>query len=484
MTEKFVGRTRELRMLDDLHARSRGGQMFVLYGRRRVGKTELLNHWIETRGHAHIYWTADRISNASLLRSFSQAVFAAANPGIAAAGDFSYASWDQAFGQLGTVARSKRLVVVMDEFTYAIESEPALPSILQRLWDHHLKRSRILLVLTGSHAGMIEREILKYRSPLYGRATNALHLQPLPFRALRSFLPEYSIEDRIIIHGCVGGIPLYLEGLEPDAPLEENLRLLLTRNIMLDDAGALLRDQLSDPRNYAGLVENIAAGFTRLGDIARMTGMEEGAASKYLGVLQRLGIVERMVPATVSRPAQSKLGRYRLLDPYLRFYYRFIWPNRTLIASGRLEQPLAHLRQHLHEFVGRHGFEELCREWVLDRANAGQLGFVPRRVAPFWRSRGSETLGLEIDVMAINEDTKHALIGECKFTREPIGASVVRRLIEDKTPLTGLDASAGWQIRHAFFSRAGFTPEARAAAGRHVCEWVDLARLERELAPA
>ena len=283
MSNQFFGRTRELEKLDRLHERVRGGQMFVLYGRRRVGKTELINFWLRTRKHDHILWTADRTSNTSLLRTFSQKIYAFANPDVEISTTFSYQTWDQAFGQIATLAKDRRLVVVMDEFTYAIESEKALPSILQRMWDHHLKNTRVVLILTGSHAGMIEREILAYRSPLYGRASDSSHLQPLPFSAMKQFLPTYSIEDRIMIYGCIGGIPMYLEELNPDAPLEINLALLLERNIMLDDAGALLRDQLSEPRNYVAIAESIASGFTRLTEISKMSGLDEGSTGKYLG---------------------------------------------------------------------------------------------------------------------------------------------------------------------------------------------------------
>ncbi|NJM41198.1 MAG: DUF234 domain-containing protein [Anaerolineae bacterium] len=139
------------------------------------------------------------------------------------------------------------------------------------------------------------------------------------------------------------------------------------------------------------------------------------------------------------------------------------------------------MQQHLHEFVGKNGFEELCREWVLDYANSGQLGFVPRRIGSFWRSRSGKTPGLEIDVLAINEDEHQMLIGECKFTREAIGAAVVRKLIEDKTPLVDIDTSKEWTIRHVFFSRSGFSSDARAAIKGLGCEFVDLARLERDL---
>ncbi len=479
---QFFGRTRELDKLDRLFARQQGGQMFVLYGRRRVGKTELLNQWLRTRNHEHIYWTADRTSATSLLRSFSQKVYAFENPEVAVAPDFTYQTWELALAQLTSIAKRRRIVVVMDELTYAIESEKALTSVLQRMWDHQLKQSRIVLILTGSHAGMIEREILAYRSPLYGRATDSIHLQPLSFHAMSQFLPKYSIEDRIMIYGCVDGIPLYLEELDPNVSLDKNLELLLTRNVMLDDAGSLLRDQLSEPRNYVAIVESIAAGFTRLSDISKMSGMDEGSSSKYLSVLQKLGVVERQVPATVSRPSQSKQGRYHVTDPYLRFYYRFIAPQRTLIESGRLAQPMANLKQHLPSFVGKNAFEELCREWILNQADAGKLGLIPRRVGAYWGRKSVDRSGLEIDVMAINEDDHQLLLGECKFTQEPINARIVRALIEDKSPKVDVDRTKTWQTQYVFFSRHGFTPDARAAIKGVHCQWVDLDRLDSELA--
>lgn len=284
-----------------------------------------------------------------------------------------------------------------------------------------------------------------------------------------------------MIYGCIGGIPLYLEELDQAASLDDNLRLLLSRNVMLDDAGALLRDQLSEPRNYVAITESIAAGFTRLTEIATMSGLDEGAASKYLGVLQKLGVVERNVPATISRPAQSKAGRYHITDPYLRFYYRFIAPQRSLIESGRLEQPLANLRQHLTSFVGKHGFESLCRDWILDQADAGKLGFIPRRVGAYWGRKSQGGGGLEIDVAAINEDEHQILLGECKFTQEPITPSIVKALIDDKAPRVEIDRGQNWTTRFAFFSRNGFTSDAKRAAAGRQCEWIDLTRLEREL---
>jgi hypothetical protein len=224
------------------------------------------------------------------------------------------------------------------------------------------------------------------------------------------------------------------------------------------------------------IVEALAFGFNRHTEIAKMAGLEEGNLNKYLDVLEALDIIERRAPATVSQEAKSKQGRYFVTDAYLRFYYRFISPQRSLIERGRTRQARENIAQHLSEWVGTHAFEELAREWVIQQADAGQLPFVPRRIGSYWERKGRQ-----IDVVAVNEDAHHILLGECKWTREPLGASVVRELVEDKAPTVGLDANKAWQYTYAFFSKSGFTPEARAAAKGKDCIWVDLNRLDEEL---
>jgi AAA+ ATPase superfamily predicted ATPase len=177
---------------------------------------------------------------------------------------------------------TERLVVVIDEFTYLIEADPSLASVLQRVWDHRLKRSNVLLILTGSHAGLIEREVLAYRSPLYNRATSSLHLQPMPFGALSQFFPTYSAEERATIYACVGGVPQYLELCDAGRSVDDNLLGLLSNAMIIDDAGALLRDQLGEPRNYVAIVDSIASGFTRNNEIAAMSGHVADAINKLV----------------------------------------------------------------------------------------------------------------------------------------------------------------------------------------------------------
>ena len=471
---RFYNRKRELALLDKLFARP-GGQMFVLYGRRRVGKTALLGHWLETRKHPALFWTADRTSATAQLRSFSRALRSHTNPSQPVPDDFTYGNWESALDEVARLAQSGRVVVVLDEFTYLIESEPALPSILQRLWDHQLKHSNLALVLTGSHAGMIEREVLTYRSPLYNRATSSLHLQPMSFGVLPVFLPKYSAEERAAVYACVGGVPQYLELFDTNLPVKENIEDMLTNQMIVDDAGALLRDQLGDPRNYVAVVEAIASGFTRMSEIAKMAGLPLSNISKYLDVLQHLSVIARQVPATVSKPEQSKQGRYQIIDHYLRFYYRFIAPSRSEVERGRIKQVSQNIQKHLSEFVGTYVFEEISREWVSAQADSGRLPFVPRRVGSFWGSGKPQ-----IDVVAINEDEHALLLGECKWTAEPIRKHVVEGLLA-RAPQVIPEPVERWQVTYALFSRSGFTDEARQAMKGHKCLWVSLDQLDADL---
>ncbi len=470
----FYDRKREFALLDELYAKS-GGQLFVLYGRRRVGKTVLLTHWLAERRRRSLFWTADRTSPGAQLRSFSHALQSHINPNQPVPADFTYGSWDVALRELVRLAETQRLVVVLDEFTYLVEADAALTSVFQRLWDHRLKQSNLMLVLTGSHAGMIEREVLAYRSPLYNRATSYLHLQPLPFGVLSSFFPSYSASDRAMIYACVGGVPQYLELLDPDRSADENIQLLISSSLIIDDAGALLRDQLGEPRNYVAIVEAIAAGFTRSTEIAQMARLQDSSVSKYLGVLQNLGIIVRDVPATESRPDRSKQGRYRIRDHYLRFYYRFMAPERTNLERGYTEQAWQNIRQHLPEFVGTHIFEELSREWLLRQGDAGRLPFAPRRVGAIW-GKGRP----QIDVAAINEDAHAIILGECKWLAEPIRRDVVVDFLA-RAKRAVPEPAEKWKVTYAFFSRTGFTTEARRSAEGHGCLWVDLVQIDAAL---
>lgn len=470
----FVGRDLELGLLDAVYRR-RGAQFLILYGRRRVGKTRLITHWGRGLEEPYLYWVASQTSATNQLRDFSQTLFQFLNPGATIEATFSYTSWDAAFAELARAATDKRLVVILDEFTYVMQADSEVPSLIQRAWDHQLKGANVFLILMSSLAGIIQRTALDYQSPLYGRATARLKLQSLSFGALADMLPGYNTEQRVAVYTITGGVPAYVELFDDRLNILRNLRehILTPANTMLEDAVFLLGEQLVEPGNYFAILDAIAGGAHRLSDIALMAGISRTNISKYLGVLQELGYVERLVPATVRQPEQSRKGRYVITDAYLRFYFRFLKPNLADIVRGRVRQAVSLLYDHLLDFIGTHTFEELSRAWVGDVAEMDELSFLPERTGSFWSRKA------QVDVVAVNWRTKDILLGECKWGQKPVGRKVVQTLL-DKTDNI-LPGSATWQVHYVFFARQGFTEAAQSLAAEHDAMLVTLEQIEADM---
>lgn len=470
----FVSREMELALLDDLYRRP-GAQFLILYGRRRIGKTALVTRWGGGIDTPYLYWMASQTSATNQLRNFSQTLFQFLNPDTAVTPTFSYPSWDAAFAEVARLAANQRVVIVLDEFTYVMQANPEVPSLIQKAWDHHLKKSQVLLILMGSLAGIIQRAALDYQSPLYGRATARLKLLPLSFGALADMLPNYTSEQRVAVYTITGGIPAYIELFDDNLNILQNLqqRIVTPTNVMLSDAVFLLHEQLDEPRNYIAVLEAIAAGFHRLTEIATMSGIDRSNITKYLAVLRELGYVARLVPATVRRPDKSRQGRYVITDPYLRFYYRFLAPHRSAVEQGRVKQATSLLYDHLLDFIGTHTFEELCRDWVNIKAEMGEFPFLPERTGSFWSREA------QVDVLAINWRTKDILLGECKWGQKPVGREVIQTLV-DKTEKV-LPGQMKWRVHYAFFARSGFTPAAQALAQEHGALLVVLGQMEADM---
>ncbi len=470
----FVSREMELALLNDLYQRP-GAQFLILYGRRRIGKTALITHWGRGLAEPYLYWMASQTSATNQLRNFSQALFQFLNPETAVTPTFSYPSWDAAFAEVARLAANRRVVIVLDEFTYVMQADSEAPSLLQKAWDHHLKQSNVFLILTGSLAGIIQRAALEYQAPLYGRATARLKLQPLSFGALAAMLPSYNSEQRLAVYTIAGGVPAYIELFDDALNILQNLqqRIVTPANVMLSDAVFLLHEQLDEPRNYVAVLEAIAAGYHRLTEIAAMSGINRSNISKYLAVLRELGYVKRLVPATIRRPDRSRQGRYVVTDPYLRFYYRFLAPHRTAIEQGRIKQTVSLLYDHLLDFIGTHTFEELCRDWVNLVAEMDEFPFLPERTGSFWSKQA------QVDVLAVNWRTKDILLGECKWGQKEVGRSVIQTLL-DKTEKV-LPASFTWRVHYAFFARRGFTPAAQTFAEQHNARLITLVQIESDM---
>lgn len=453
MMKPFIGRQQELSILNELWDNPRA-QMLILYGRRRVGKTALLTHWMHTSRRRILYWVASPTSATAQLRSFSQAVYNFASPSRPAPDDFTYASWEQAWQQVAWLSQNERMGLFIDEFTYLLEVESGIAGQLQNFWDSTLSQSNLLLVLSGSHLGMMKREFLSYQAPLYGRASAQIHLQPLPFGMSRLYFPNYSDVDRVAIYAIFGGIPAYWERIDPRKSISQNIRqqLLSPNNLMQSEPRLLLQDFVSDPHNYVAILTAIAYGARTPKEIESFTGLPNVQVPKYLSILAEAGYVERKTPVT-SGP-KSRRGKHQIVDPYLRFYYRFLASRQEQIALGIQDQALAEISRHMIDFIGTHTWEELCREWTLRASAQGKLPFLPDQVGSAWNTRA------QIDVTGINRMQKTLILGECKWSQTASERPVLSTLVE-KAPHI-VPAQGKWQIYFLGFARSGWTHGARA----------------------
>ncbi len=471
----FYDRKDESKGLDDLYARDRG-ILAVAYGRRGIGKTALIQHWITTRHHRAIFWNVQPTSPQQQLQSFSQAVRAFASRENTVPPDFTYESWDDAFEEIVRLSQKERLVVVLDDYDQLIGCGSDLPRSLQRIWDLRLQSSQVMLFLIGSNVRAIEYDVLSYRAPMYGRAWWIAHLRPFPFTHLKSRLPNCSMMDRITLYAYVGGVPRYLELLDPQLTLTRNLLRVLSSPMLLEDADAILREQFDKPHLYAAVLESLVRGTTDSKQIARTSGVEHRDVSRCLKMLERAKIIRWEGPATARFPDTSRLGRYRIADQYFLFYFRCLAPIRSLIERGQMKQALAKLRVSLDEFIGTEIFPGLCREWLYRQWR--KLPFHPQYVGANW-GEGTQP----IDIVAISHEDHGILFGKCNWSRRPIGADDVDALIQRSVGVVP-QPSDEWNVSYAFFSRSGFTKTARQAIGKAKCLWVNLDDLDAGLQEA
>ena len=452
----FIARERELKLLQDLWQSSKA-ELMILYGRRRVGKTRLITHWIETSGARVLYWVAEPTSSFEQLRSFSQALYNVDAPDSAPE-NFTYANWRQAFQQIARLAQNTRLVVVLDEFTYLLAVERGIAGVLQNIWDQTLSQSNVFLVISGSHIGMMERQLLSYQAPLYGRVTAKLRLPQLPFAATSDFFPNYRPDERVAVYAMLGGVPAYWEQLNPKVSLDHNIReqLLGGANLLEGEPRLLLQDFVSEIHNYVAILGAIANGHRTPKEIATYSGLADTHIPMYLSNLVNTGFVARQVPVT--EPESSRLGRHYITDPFLRFYYRFLAGRQAQLALGVQDQTLAELKKHLVDFIGTHTWEELCREWLLRASGQKELPFLPDQVGSIWNRLA------QVDVAGINIMEKTMILGECKWGRHPIDLDVLSGLVEKTVKV--LPAEGKWSVYYLGFARQGWTASAVEYASR------------------
>lgn len=450
----FINRKAELELLTRLYD-SDQAELFVLYGRRRVGKTELLRAFCEDK--PHLFFIATLSADGEQLATFSQQIWAATHPETPAG--FSFPSWDAAFRALADLP--ERMIVVLDEFTYLISGNKAIPSILQKAWDERLKNTQIKLVLCGSYIGMMETEVLGYQAPLYGRRTHSTLLEPLDLCSTALFFPAYSAEQQFLAWAVLGGMPYYLCTFSDRQDIFTNIHqhILDAKNgALFNEPRLLLMEELREPRNYFSILRAIAQGNTRLNEIAQASGVGAvNMVARYLDLLQQMRLITRRVPATEFQPEKSKRGVYQIDDHFLRFWFRYVQPNQSSLDLGLTDAILGQrVQPDLDHFVSA-AFEEACRQYIARLARQGKIPFLPERVGAWWDKES------EIDLLAISRTEKQALVGECKWSVNPVGVNVLDELKQKAQVLLREGEIA--QLHYVLFARSGFTPALELRAG-------------------
>lgn len=400
-SEKFVNRKEELALLNERYS-GKSFEFIVIYGRRRIGKTELIKEFV--KGKPHIYTLCNKAGTSANILKFRQDVSKHLSEPELASVDI-----EEIFFHL--VSKEKgRIIVIFDEFSYLVEKDDAIPSIFQSVIDETLKNKNVMLIICGSSVSMME-SLLGYKNPLYGRKTGHIRIDFLEFRHLKEFFPKNSIEENIKTYAMLGGVPFYLEKFDKQKSALENAKeeILSKRGRLYEEADFILKEEFREPDMYKTILSAIASGNTKISEISGKSGIRAVDLDRYLKSLISLGIIKREIPITEKK---SKKTFYSIDDNFFNFYAMFFEPHRSDIAMGETHNLEEHLKKDFTMYAGKI-FEKLIRTEVV------------RKITPFAISKSGRWWGfyrdegqrkeLEIDIIAFNEATKEILFAECKW---------------------------------------------------------------------
>lgn len=460
MTNMFLCRTQELNLLTRRY-KAGNTECVVIYGRRRVGKTALINEF--TAGKKTIFFPALKANASDNLEALSKAIALYKTQDAASAP--IYRSFDDAFAEITRIAAEERVIFVIDELPYLCDADASIPSRLQHLLDHDWAGSKLFLILCGSSMSFMEKEVLSSKSPLFGRRTFQLKLEPLSFTDAKEFHPELTAEENALIYGITGGVPHYINKLG----VRDSIRDALLENFfdrtayLFEEPDNLLRQELREPAVYNSIITAIADGASRQSDIASKVHMETSQCNKYLKVLIELGILEKVEPV-IDRSKRKVI--YRITDNFFRFWYRYVPGNMMAISSGRMDRLYdTAVGGYLSDFMGQ-PFEYMCRTWLIDHMD--QLPFQISDIGEWWGAHPQLKKEVQLDIVATSvkshsgSRSRQFLIGSCKYRNEKIGTDELELIREYASVFT----SGNDECFYYIFSKGGFTEGLLEAAKR------------------
>ncbi len=438
---RFVNRKEELEILERFYKEDKF-HFIPIYGRRRIGKTRLVQEFIKDR--PAIYFLADSVAEHEQLRNLGREVGTFFEDILAQRG---FDDWHQFFDYLKRKIKT-RTILVIDEFPYLVNSNKGISSIFQKGIDEYLNDTKLFLILMGSSVGMMEKEVLFYKAPLYGRRTGSLEMKEMAFGCLKEFFPKKGMDDLVSIFGVTGTIPAYLEKLDPEKDIFHNIeeQILSKETFLYNEVEYILREELREPRNYFVILRSIAQGKRKLSEIINDTGFEKSLLSRYLEILRSLRFVEKEVPVTEKYPEKSKLGLYRIHDRFFEFWFKYVFPNRSKLEIGKGTEVLRLIKETFDQHLS-FAFEDICRQHCLELMREGRIRF--SSIGRWWQKNE------EIDIVALDEENKEIYFGEAKWSRKPVGIDILDDL---KRKAALVDWNKGKRKEHfMLFSKSGFT---------------------------
>lgn len=415
----FIGRERELNSLNRLYVSGKF-EFAVIYGRRRVGKTALIDHFIKDK--KAIYFMGVESNDKQNLENFSRSILEYSS-GILA--DTFFSSFQAALEYVFKLAESERLILAIDEYPYVARASGSLASTLQMLIDKYKDRTKLMLILCGSSMSYMEDHVLAYKAPLYGRRTAQMKIMPFDFFDVCRYLKNFASEDRALIYGIVGGTPQYLLQMNDHLSVEDNIKntFLNPTSFLFEEPENLLKQEVREPALYNAIITAVAGGASRMAEIASKVGEDTSICSAYLKNLIALGLVRRETPYGEK---ESRKSIYSIDDNMFRFWYRFVPENRSIIARGADELAYQRIEPYLSDYMGK-VFEEICQQYLWKLLLEGKSPVDFQELGRWWGNDPIARSQAEIDIMG-EQDKNTALFGECKWTNEKVDAGVLDTL--------------------------------------------------------
>lgn len=439
----FIGREQEL---CDLNTRYSSGkfEFAVIYGRRRVGKTTLINEFIKDK--ESVLYSATETNSKQNLKDLSQSIYTLSKDFSDSEG--SLGSFQSAFETVFKISQNRRIVFVIDEYPYLAGCSKGIASILQNLIDKNKDSSQLFLILCGSSMSFMENQVMGYQSPLYGRRTCQYKILPFEFFEARKYYKDFSAEDMALIYGITGGIPLYMSMMDEKKSVADNIKEnFLTANAYLfEEPTNLIKQECRDASQYNAIIQAIASGASRFSEICSKTGLESSHTTSYLNKLIGLGIIKKEAPFGETR---SKKSIYVIEDSMFQFWYRFVPDNTSIISRGLTENVYRRIEPQLSDFMGS-VFETICIQYLWKLLSEGKSAVDFFNIGRWWGNDPKAKKQVDIDIMGA-ADNETALFGECKWRNEKTGLEVLETLIERSQLFS-------YKNKHFYlFSKSGFT---------------------------